>query len=273
MLSIKKNNNRATPPSDEPIRHPGRICFDVKDGIVLIGSDAHIWPGPTSLMMKAFMRFCKDLKPKAVILNGDVMDFPSLSKHAPIMWESRPSVKEEIEHAQDQLHEIEMAAGRGVQKIWTFGNHDSRMETKIATLMPEMKGMMGMHLKDFFSAWEPCWSSWINDSVVVKHRFKGGVHAAHNNTVSSGKSMVTGHLHSAKITPYTDYSGTRYGIDSGCLANPDAKAFLDYCEDNARNWRAGFVVLTFTKGKLLQPELVLVWNQKSVEFRGQIISV
>jgi hypothetical protein len=257
----------------EIIKHPGRICFDVKDGIVLVGSDAHIWPGPTSLMMKAFVKFCKELRPNAVILNGDVMDFPSLSKHAPIMWESRPSVKEEIEHAQDQLHEIGMAAGRGVRKIWTFGNHDSRMESKIANLMPELKGLEGVHLKDFFPQWEPCWSTWVNDSVVVKHRFKGGDNAPFNNVMRSGKTMVTGHLHSAKVIAYTDYSGTRYGVDSGCLANPDAKAFVDYTEDNPKNWRRGFAVLTFLKGRLLQPELVLAWDQKSVEFRGKVIQV
>jgi hypothetical protein len=41
----------------------------------------------------------------------------------------------------------------------------------------------------------------VNDSVMVKHRWKGGIHATHNNAVESGVSFCTGHLHSAKVTP------------------------------------------------------------------------
>ncbi len=85
--------------------------------------------------------------------------------------------------------------------------------------------------------------------------------------------MISGHLHSAKVTPYTDYNGTRYGVDTGCLADPDARAFLDYSEDNAKNWRSGFCVLTFKDGQLLQPELVMVWNKNTVQFRGNLTKV
>jgi hypothetical protein len=119
--------------------------------------------------------------------------------------------------------------------------------------------------------WKPCWSTWINDDVVVKHRFKGGMHAPQNNTLWSGRTMVTGHLHSAKVQPITDYNGTRYGVDTGCLAETFGEQFRDYTEDNPRNWRSGFCVLTFKGGKLLQPELVLAWDERHVEFRGEVI--
>ena len=85
--------------------------------------------------------------------------------------------------------------------------------------------------------------------------------------------MVTNHLHSPKVTPFTDYAGTRYGVDTGCLADPDHEAFLAYTEDNPKNWRAGFAVLTFKDGKLLMPELVQVWDKSHVQFRGEIIKV
>jgi hypothetical protein len=132
--------------------------------------------------------------------------------------------------------------------------------------------MKGIHLRDHFPNWEPGWSCWVND-VVVKHRFKGGIHATHNNAVTSGKHMVTGHLHSAKVTPWTDYNGTRYGVDTGCLADPDHRAFVDYTEDNPKNWRSAFALLTFHKGRLLMPELVQVFDDKHVEFRGEVIKV
>ena len=90
----------------------------------------------------------------------------------------------------------------------------------------------------------------------------------------SGKTIVTGHLHSLKVTPFSDYAPRpRWGVDTGTLADPYGPQFRDYCEDNPVNWRSGFVVLTFHKGKLLWPELVHVFDDKHVEFRGELIRV
>jgi hypothetical protein len=57
------------------------------------------------------------------------------------------------------------------------------------------------------------------------------------------------------------------------MADPDGPQFVDYLEDNPRNWRSGFVVLTFWKGKLLWPEIVNVIDEKHVQFRGVIHEV
>ena len=113
----------------------------------------------------------------------------------------------------------------------------------------------------------------MTHGAVIKHRFKGGIHAPHNNTLWAGRTIVTGHLHSAKVMPISDYNGTRWGVDGGCLADTGAKAFLDYTEDSPKNWRSGFVVLTFVDSQLLQPELVLSWDENHVQWRGQIIKV
>ena len=272
---LEKIYGRITAPTKKETtrQYPARALLEVKNGIVVIGSDLHIWPGAESTALRALKKLCKELKPAAVILNGDVLDFPKISRHPPIGWESTPSPVEEIEAAQDHLNDIEQAVPRGCRKIWTLGNHDSRFETRLATVASEYKGIKGIHLSDHFSLWEKGWSAWINDSVVCKHRWKGGVHATHNNTVGSGKTMITGHLHSQKVTPYTDYNGTRYGIDTGCVADVDHKAFLDYTEDGPKNWVSGFAVLKFRDGRMMYPELVSVWDSKSVQFRGDIIKV
>lgn len=257
-----------------PPEHPHRISLDVPDGHVLVGSDAHIWPGPKTTAMRGFIRFAKELKPKAVILNGDVLDFPQISKHDPIGWEDWPTVQQEIEAAQDVLHEIETAAGKA-RKLWTLGNHDARFEKKLAIKAPEYARIAGMHLKDHFGLWEPCWSVWVNSQVptVIKHRFRGGDHAPWNNVLKSGTHIVTAHLHSAKVMPFTDYTGTKYGVDDGCLADPQHKAFVNYTEDNPKNWRSGFCVLTFHKGRLQQPQLAIVHDDKHIDFCGRLHSV
>lgn len=272
---LEKIHGRITAPTkrESTKDYPQRALLEVKNGVVVVGSDFHIWPGAESTALRAFKKLCKDLKPAAVILNGDVLDFPQISRHPPIGWESAPSVKDEIEAAQDHLNDIVQAVPRGCRKLWPLGNHDARFETRLATVASEYKGLAGIHLSDFFSLWEKGWSAWINNEVVVKHRWKGGVHATHNNAVGSGKTMVTGHLHSQKVTPVTDYNGTRYGIDTGCVADPNHKAFVDYTEDGPKNWVSGFAVLKFKDGRLMQPELCTVWSEKEVQFRGEVIRV
>jgi hypothetical protein len=262
-----------------PPEAPHRIYFDVSDGIVAVASDAHYWPGIRSTAHRAFVKFCGEFPNiKAVVMNGDVHDGAQTSRHAPIGWETRPSVIQEIEAGQERLGEIESALSKQsgkVRKIWTLGNHDARFETRLATVAPEYARVHGVHLKDHFPTWDTAWSAWVNDDVVIKHRYKGGIHATHNNAVNSGKTMVTGHLHSLKVTPFTDYNGDRWGVDTGTLAQVGGPQFLDYMEDGPANWRAGFAVLTFWKGRLLWPELVHVIDEEAglVSFQGRVWSV
>src|ERR1035437_2568066 len=138
-------------PSKVPNKvYPHRAQLEVKNGCVIVGSDFHIWPGVESTALRAFKKLCKELNPAAVILNGDVLDFPKISRHPPIGWESAPSPLQEIEAAQDHLHDIAQAVGRG-RKIWTLGNHDARFETRLATVASEYRGIKGIHLSDHFS--------------------------------------------------------------------------------------------------------------------------
>lgn len=255
--------------------HPGRLQFDIADGIVLAASDPHYWPGKASTAHRAFVRFCKELKPKIVIMNGDVLDGAGISRHAPIGWEHRPSLIQEIESCQERLGEIvEACSGRKTLFVWPLGNHDARFETRLATVAPEYAKIKGVHLSDHFGAeWQPCWSAFINDNVVVKHRFKSGIHAPHNNTMWAGRTMVTGHLHSLKVQALSDYNGTRWGVDTGTMADPYGEQFADYTEDSPRSWRSGFAVLTFYHGELLWPEVVHAVRPGIVDFRGQLLEV
>jgi hypothetical protein len=254
-----------------------RLTLDVPDGEVLVGSDFHYWPGETTLMHRAFVEFVRERKPRAVILNGDVMDAPSISRHMPIGWEHRPQLVEEIEWCKDRTNEI-LKAARSAQHIWTLGNHDARFETRLAHVAPEYAKLYGVHLKDHFPDFQTAWSVSINpdttEEVFVKHRFRGGIHAVHNNLLWSGVHIVTGHLHSAQVRPLTLHNErTLWGVDSGCIAEPTAKAFIDYTEDNPKNWRSAFCLLTFRKGRVMMPELVLKWDNEHIQFRGEIIRV
>jgi len=256
-----------------PIRPKSEL--GIENGTVIVFSDAHFWPGIRTTAFQGLLWAIEKLQPKAVICNGDAFDGASISRHPPLGWARTPSVIDELNSCKEMLGEIEEVAKKArnnVKLIFTMGNHDSRFETRLAANAPQYVQTPGFRLSDHFQNWSFCMLTWVTDDIIVKHRYKGGVHATHNNTVGAGKTIVTGHLHSLKVTPYADYSGNRFGVDTGTLAEPYGPQF-DYSEGNPLNHRSGFAVLTIKDGKLLWPELVHKWTDGQVEFRGEVIDV
>ena len=239
---------------------------EVKNGHVIVFSDAHFWPGVVSAANMALVELIKQLKPVGVIGNGDLFDGASISRHDPLGWEERPSVGEELEALTERMDEI-TAASRGAWRMRTQGNHDARFDRYLAVHASSMRDVNGVQLSDYLPKWPVSWAIRINKEVVVKHRKAGGLHAAYNNTLRNGTSMVTGHLHRLCITPWDDARGRRWGVDCGTLADADG-AHVEYTESSSPHGASGFAVLTFRNGVLMPPELCEVVNGVAC-FRGQ----
>lgn len=239
------------------------LSHQVDNGMVFVASDAHYWPGEVTVAHQAFVTLLKEFKPSTVIMNGDVFDGARISRHEPLMGTTPPTPKQEIEACQDRLDEIRNAT-KNARFFWTYGNHDVRLYRYISINAPELGEFS--NLWDFFPGWHTGWRVDINDDVIVKHRWHNGQHATYNNTLKSGRTIVTGHLHKLQVTPWSDYNGRRYGVDTGTLAEPYGDQFT-YTEENPVNWCSGFAVLTFKDGMLLPPELCEIINGAAY-FRG-----
>src|SRR5574341_1061161 len=259
-------------------KHKARINLEIKDAVLPIAGDVHIAPGQRTTVQQAYIEIVKDLKPRFIILVGDVFDGARISRHPRIGFlEDRPTVRDELKAVGEWLAEVENAAPRSATLIWCLGNHDARYESYLAQLAPEMEGVHGMHLKDHFPKWLPCWGVHINEGkpsyTVIKHRWHNGIHASYNNTLKSGVSFVTGHLHKCDARKWADFRGNRYGVDCGFLADVDDAQFVHYTEDNPKDWTSGFPVLTYKDGRLMRPEFVQKWDEGVVEFRGELRKV
>jgi len=252
-------------------RYESEMHLDLSDGVVLVGSDAHYWPGIVTRAHQAFCAVAKALQPKLVVLNGDVLDGARISRHPRIMWEKQPELKDEIAAVQDRCAEIERAASRAAL-VRTIGNHDARFENYLAHRAPELEEMTGSTLLDYLPRWRAGWAMHLNAStdgwLAIRHRpVSGGIHAAYNSTLRAGVHYAHGHLHKLQVTPWGDYRGRRYGVDTGSLAEPKGPQFA-YTEAGPLNWSSGFVVLTFHRGRLLPPELCVV-DGDAAWFRGE----
>lgn len=269
-IVLPSNDNRGIPKFTIP-ESKIRCEYEIQDGVILVGSDCHYNPNYISTAHKAFVHFTKLLKPNMIVLNGDLFDFAQISQHNRIGFQQHPTVQQELEEVQARLGDIEAVRPAGCILHRTIGNHDLRFDGKLSNILPQYEGVKGMCLADHLYGWSYSWSVVVNNNTMIKHRWHNGIHAVYNNILKGGMSMVTGHLHSLKVTPWTNYKGDMYGVDTGMMAAVKDEQFL-YHEDSSVNWRAGFAVLTFVNGHLMPPELVQVINEEDrlVFFRGQL---
>lgn len=134
---------------DSPYKQ--RIETTLTDGYAVIFSDAHFWPNVRSLAFESLLLVTKELKPKAVVTNGDALDGARISRHPPLGWHRQPSMREELHATQGYLGEVESAAPKA-KKLFIVGNHDSRFDRYLATNAPEMEGVGGMSLAEHLPA-------------------------------------------------------------------------------------------------------------------------
>lgn len=255
-------------------REEGRIDTRINDGVVIVFSDAHYWPGVATTAHRALLALIKQLKPVAVVCDGDAFDGATVSRWPNSSWmdkQKKPTVIDELNAVKERLGEIESLTKADL--IWPLGNHDARWETRLAAVAPEFEGVSGFTLKEHFPAWKPCWTYWINNDCRINHFYHTGMHDGHNNLLKGQVHAVTGHTHSLKVTPWTNARGeTIYAVNTGTLSNALGEHNVDYRRGLHGNHRSGFAVLTFRDGKLLLPELVQVWDEDTVNFRGHLLN-
>jgi predicted phosphodiesterase len=244
--------------------YPRMIAKEIPNSIWVIGSDIHVWDGDPPLIYKAFVKICKSLKADGIILNGDVIDGARISRHLPTRGSRAPKIEKEIETAKKWLQLLPKTRHR----LWTLGNHDIRIDNYIASNANELDGYI-MSLAEHFTDWEFAWGFEIN-GTEIRHRFRSGIHSGYNSSQHAGISMVTGHTHQLQVTAVRDRRGTRWGVETGTMADPNGPQF-QYTEGAPSRAQQGFAVLTFDEdGVMMPPELCELVGGRPV-FRGQYI--
>ncbi len=253
----------------------GRMRVDMPDGRAIIFSDAHFQPDAVSTANRALVKLIRELKPQMVVCNGDAVDGAGTSRHGMTFGAKQHTPAAELRACQERLDEIADAAS-GAQCIFTLGNHDIRLHTYLATNAPQIIDLPGLDLRELFPRWKFCWSLFVNENTIIKHRYRSGQYAPANNVRGAlGMNFVTGHLHSLKVMPLSAYADrTFFGVDTGMLAEPEWESFA-YREDSPADWRSGFAVLRWVGGRLLWPEVVHAVGEGEgvVEWRGELVEV
>lgn len=245
--------------------HERMVHIDAPNTTWIIGSDLHIWEKEPSLIYKAFCKVAKVLKVDGIILNGDVIDGGRVSRHPTLLHNYAPRIDQEVEYAKIWLRMLPNAHHR----LWTLGNHDMRINNYIAQNANELSDYVPS-LFSHFPEWNVAYAFTINELVEVRHRFRSGIHAGYNNSMHSGVTMISGHTHQLQITAVRDRRGTRWGIETGMMNDPNGPQF-EYAEGAPSRANEGFIVVTFDEhGHMLPPEICEMIHGRPV-FRGDYV--
>jgi len=248
---------------------------------MLVFSDAH-FEGHETVSFKIMCEVLKDLlktrQLKCIVANGDIMDMSILSSFAKFHTEIRPkerTVQKEIYDSQAQINRIQKIIDKAkypIKQLATFGNHETRLSKVAMSWGRAFEDLEAFKISNLFPDWEWAMSHLIDDTVMVKHRMRGGIHTSYQNSMRAGIHIVTGHTHQLNYRTFNTYSTSSMSIQTGHLS----ESYHPYLEDNiANDWNNGFAVITIDpKEKTVHPELVQVSNlHRSAFFRGKKYTV
>lgn len=221
----------------------------------LVIGDPHADVGISNRRFYWANQLIKELKPKVVIVMGDLWDLPSLCHHdkGTKASEGRRLV-DDIAVGQEAMRMLsEGLVELNIRLVFIVGNHEYRIERE-ANTNPEFHEMIGTHsfcIEDYgwevFDFLQPC----EIDGVVYQHylpsgtfgRPVGGVtpSAMANGLLNkANRSITVGHDHRFAFGEQPVYpDGKMYACSAGCYLDEDQ--WMDYAGVPQKQWWSGII--------------------------------
>lgn len=201
-----------------------------------------------SRLHKLTLDFLDDQSPSEVIINGDLFDFPTLSKYTPREG-STATPHETLETGLALLQDYSAAMPNKANRLFIPGNHDERWSIYIWKHAIELASLVGNGLIDYVESagWQYVGPGYphsmyaVTPKLGIAHgwivrKYSGATALAHMQHVSH--SIIIGHTHRQAIVnhTYVEPDGSKRiirGIEQGCMC-----VDLDYVVKP--NWQQGF---------------------------------
>lgn len=242
------------------------LIMDSLKGVkrVMVTSDYHI-PYHDEKTIRVMMEYARKYKPDVFVINGDFVDFYSLSK-----FDKNPKhydLDEELTLGKQYLHDLRKAVGKKTKMYYLEGNHEVRLQ-KYLWKNEELYGLDGLRVQnllhlnvfdvEFVGADPDYWKSTSGTlklgDVIIMHgdkRLNGSSYSkyagysAKNTMYSTMSNIVMGHTHRMAIVNYASYGKNIVGIEEGCLS----ETF------DTVNWQQGFLTFELYRNKMINPVL------------------
>ena len=245
---------------------------------VMVTGDYHI-PYMNKGAYNVMKEYTKKYKPDVFIINGDLLDFYSISS-----FDKKPdrkdSVSNDVKKARKVLRDIRKTVGKSTEIHYLIGNHENRFQTFLWRHAPELYGVDGLTLKEqlrldelsinYVSADNDYWGKdnghlKIGDMIIMHgdSRLNGSSYSKYScygikNTILNGiqNSVIQGHSHRLGKFFHNDY----VGLESGSICEKIGTA----------NWQQGFVTFEVYRNKTYNHRTHKIINGRIYE-DGRII--
>ena len=239
----------------------------------LILSDTQI-PDQNEEALTLIKKFIPDLKPDFLILNGDIVNFTTVSTYG-YPADYKIGLDDELKICKSLLKElvrIAREANPEVQIFYLFGNHEARLEKylnahgrELFDLKDELDQRV-LSLEHLLGLYEmgikhvPYSKDIRIDKAVLFHgdrARKNSGYTAHSYLQDWGESIIVGHTHRLGLVFKTHIERAKFGMETGCLCNADMKVAYTRHPD----WMTGFGVLVLNHDtNTLHPTIVPIIN-------------
>ena len=230
---------------------------NIKPKKVMVTGDYHI-PHIDDKAYSLMKSYAKDYKPNVFVINGDLVDFYTLS-----FWDKNPERKydliTEIKQAKEILTDIRKTVGNKCEIYYLNANHEVRLRRYLSKQAPELyaldelkiQNLFGLKNNDikFIDADEDYWKQTnghlkISDMVIMHgdNRLNGASTSKYSgysvkNTILNGmqSNVIQNHVHRLALFHHTTAYGNYIGIEAGCLCEKVGTA----------NWQQGFITFEY----------------------------
>jgi len=247
MRSLVLDNLR----KDETNTFDGRLriakVFSKKEKTKLaaVMNDIHI-PYHDRKALAICLEYLREIKPHQIVLNGDIVDFYSVSKYMkdPMRIETLQS---ELDEARAFLTMVRREHPRA-EIFFTMGNHEIRLEKFLIDRASALVSLRCLSLDDLLGLSDNRIKFRETDVHIGKMRVTHGVMArqipgssVRGHYSRTGTSILIGHVHRFNMQQYRDHHGTHTLIENGCLCGMDPSY-----ADQFTNWQQGFSVIEYS---------------------------
>lgn len=237
-----------------------------------------------------FLDLLKTVQPNVLVLNGDIVDFPSVGRYTQIPGAGNLTLQAEIDYVKDKFRQIREIFSGPI--TWHIGNHEQRLARYLADASPALADLDNVRydvlfgVKDFkiqlvFGGnWLAPYQSHRSrnigrthkiyyDSFVVTHGTALGPQGARKELEYFGLSGASGHTHRPGIFMQgTEANPGLTWMNPGMLANKACAK--DYRETRVNEWGMGVGVVTIDpKTRRVIPNVCIIHEDLAV-FAGKV---
>lgn len=193
-----------------------------------------------------------------IVLNGDILDFPLISKHDKKLFDI-PAMQNysevlEIEYTKEAILKPLREAAKDSHIIFRLGNHEERLTQGKYTVAAERLAKLFKYynsseldemldLKSMNIEYDPTEVRSYFDKFDVVHGLSLAKTAPRNNINMYMGSGTSGHSHRLNSTYVRNKKSPYMWIESGCLRTIDNVEYLNTAM--IADWMQGFVTVTF----------------------------